>query len=408
MFRNIYRKFLWTIFRRAMKVTTELMYASIYRNFRKFKKDQNRQASLDMATDLTAKLSDANQLLRLINEGEDGEGKEIAKELLEDDSVVDALVRVFTVRKIIYPWVYSSTEKVVLDEAIRALGAHPLAESPKSVLRLIKDASKRLKSVRKELAEWDLEEANDVLFAWMFPKKLSLKDLVPLFGIFTGACLFGSYVFTFTVFKTLQSNVVGLKHSDYLQFATTHNFWIIPLLLFWAWLFLLGGHRRDQESHRSAELGIPFKRYKKIDIINMIAICLSIALLNIKVVQKLLGIEVEVWVPIVFLDLFLLLMLIVIRLPYERVFDQWYAVRFTSVLSLMLVLYMSLNGWWLAEELKESRTTNWHYLFDDIKVTSDDYSFVYEGGSSVVFYERDSGKFLVKDKEAMKSFVGNI
>ena len=414
MFTIIYIKFLLKIlfifFRQAMKENVALVRLSIYRNFRKLKKDQNRQASSEMASDLTMKLSDESQLLRLINEGEDGEDKGIAKELLEDDSVVDALVRIFTLRKIIYQWADSNDEKVeVLDEAIRALDASPLAESLKDISPLVKDTSKRLKSVRKELAEWASEEANDALFALRFPKKLTLKDLARLFGILIGAYLLGSYIFTLAVFKILQSNVVGLNYSDYLPFATTHNLWVLLFLLFYAWFILPEHHRRDQESYLSAEHGIPFKRYNKMEVIAYLGIIyLSIAFANIPVFQKLLGIEAEGWMQIVFFDLFILLMLILRQIPYERIFVQWYALHITLLLALMLVFYMGLNGWRLADKLKESSSTNWHYLFDDIKVTSDDYSFVYEGDSSVVFYERDSGKFFVKDKKAMKSFGGNL
>ena len=429
MFTIIYRNFLLIIFHREMKENVYLVYLSIYRNFRKLKKDQirklkkdqirklkkdqirklkkdqNRHARSEMAIGLTMKLSDESQLLRLINEGEDGEDKGIAKELLEDDSVVDALVRMFTVQKVIYQSSADSSDKkvVVLDEAIRALDASPLAESLKYLSPLNKDTSKRLKSVLKEL------KADHALFAWMFPKKISLKDLTRLFGIFTGVYFFGSYVFTFIVFEALQSSVVSLKHSDYLQFATTHNFWAVPLLLFLTWFIPLGRHHRNQEFYLPAELGAPFKRYEKMEIIACWFIVFAFIVdVNTPVFKKLLDIEIEGWMGIVFVDLFLLLTPIVIWFPYRRVFYEWYVLRFTLLLALMLVFHMGSTGLRLAEELKESSSRNWHYLFDDIKVTSDDYSFVYEGDSSVVFYERDSGKFFVKDKKAMKSFLGNL
>ena len=88
-------------------------------------------------------------------------------------------------------------------------------------------------------------------------------------------------------------------------------------------------------------------------------------------------------------------------------FAQAYVINITFVFCIFVVFSMGFSGWKLSEELKEPTSTKWHYIFDNIKVASKDYSLVYEGDSSIVFYKRDIGEFLVKNARDMKSRVGN-
>lgn len=121
-----------------------------------------------------------------------------------------------------------------------------------------------------------------------------------------------------------------------------------------------------------------------------------------------LGIENDSWTKIVLFDGLLLLIIAVKQIPFKRVLEHWYATLIAVTLSLFLIGQMGLEGWELAEVLSKPSPTEWQYLFGDGAVTSDNYSFVFEGDSYVVFYERESGEFLLKDAGAVKSFVGKL
>ena len=268
MFTLVYKKIVLMLFRRATKVTFALLYVSIYSSLRRLEPEENRGASWNSALERAKSISDENWLMCLINEGEPKTDKVWVRQSLEDDSVVDALIRIFTVRRVFHQWAMlkdSAEQVTVLDEAFGVLDSSPLAESPKDLLRLNRDTSKRLKAIRQELAASDRVEAENAVYAALFPKRLSLSEVLQLCGIVSFAYFLGSYLFTFTVFNRLQSKVVGLETSDYFYFATTHVFWVLPSLLVGVWFALPENISRAMKAYLSAEYGVSPKRHTSFD-----------------------------------------------------------------------------------------------------------------------------------------------
>ena len=407
MFTFVYTKLLFTLFRRAKMVHARLLYVCTYSYLLRLEPDQKRGASAKAALELTKIMFDVSQLLRLVSQGGDGEDERRLRRLIDNDAVVDAMSRTYTTHKMFCEWAMleDSAEPITqLDEAFRVLGTSPLAKSPRDLPYLIRDAKKRLKSAQSELAASEREEANNEVYAVLFPKRLSLSELLQFFGFISSAYIVGAYLFALVVFKRLESQVVGLQHFDYLQFATVHVLWVLPFLLIGALLALPENFDRARSDYLATEYGVMSKRYTKFDI----ALYLALAGLNIPVFQKLLGMDVEGWAQIVLLDGALLMLFAVKQIPFERLFDHWYMTQLAVLSALMLMAQMALVGWKVAEDLKEPSSTEWQYRFGDMTISSDEYSFVYEGEAYVVFYERSSGKMLVKDSAAVKSFVGNL
>lgn len=295
MFTLVYKKIVLMLFCRATKVTFlparkvtfALLHVSIYSSLRRLEPEENRRASWNSALERAKSISDENWLMCLINEGETKTDKRWVQQSLEDDSVVDALIRIFTVRRVWHQWAMlkdSAEQVTVLDEAFGVLDSSPLAESPKDLLRLNRDTSKRLKAIRQELAASDRVEAENAVCAALFPKRLSLSEVLQLCGIVSFAYVLGTYLFTFTVFNRLQSKVVGLETSDYFYFATTHVFWVLPSLLVGVWFALPENISRAMKAYLSAEYGVSPKRHTSFDFLMYAAL----AVLNIPVLQWLL------------------------------------------------------------------------------------------------------------------------
>lgn len=391
-------------YRRASKDCTSLLLLSIYNSLRKFKPKQTRKQSSEQTIVFCQKFSDKNELLRLINESKSGLGIGITDKLLLDTSVIDALICFFTCRKILFQWAKINTKEMdVINEILQVLGSFTLAEEKahKSVDNLNKYASNQLKNVRKELNVRETAEAENVLYALKFPKKLSLRDLSLIIGILPVAYFVGSFVFTFICFELLQSNVVGLNYNDYWIFALPHTYLILPITLFGVLVGVAGTNERFKISYLKEE---DFKAFMRTDDILYYMFVLTI---NIPLLTKLLGFDTGGWVYPILLDLLIISMIVIRKFPYEHMFEQPFVINIAFIFFILVVFGMGINGWKLSEELKEPTSTKWHYIFDNIKVASNDYSFVYEGNSSIVFYKRDIGEFLVKNKKDMKSFVGN-
>ena len=143
-------------YRRASKVCVKLLYLSIYNSLRKFEPEKKSKISSDEAIVLAKNFSNENELLSLINEAKSGLGIGITNKLLEDSSVINALICFFTCRKILFQWAKINTkELVVFDEILQVLGPSALGEEKahKPIDTLYKYASKQLKNVRKELYE---------------------------------------------------------------------------------------------------------------------------------------------------------------------------------------------------------------------------------------------------------------
>ena len=407
MFTLIYTKIVLALFRRAVKVSSTLLYSVVYASVRSLQAGESRADSSATALERVKAISDESQMLRMAEASEVEPEYEWATQLLSDQSVVDALTRLFTVRRVFHQWatLNDSTERVEeLDKALLILKTAPMAGAVKDLPRLIRGASARLKAVRKEIATADRAEAEDAVYAQLFPKRLSLPEVAQLLGVVSFAYVLGSYLFTFTVFNRLQSKVVGMQANDYLQFATTHCLLVIPFLLFGAWIALPNNVTRAQQAYIYADFGVAPKRYTSFDI----AMYVSLVGLNIPVFHKLLGMEADGWTHIVLFDCFLLILFVVRQIPYERFFEHWYSVQIALVFAIILIANMGLKGWAVAEELREPSSKQWKYQFEDGEVTSDIHSFVYEGDSSVVFYERDSEVFVVRDTAELKSVKGRL
>ena len=402
-------------YRRASKVCGKLLYLSIYNSLRKFEPEKKSKISSDEAIVHTNNFRNENELLSLINEAKSGLGIGITNKLLEDSSVINALICCFTCRKILFQWAeINAKELVVFDEILQVLGSSTLAEEKahKPIDALYKYASKQLKNVRKELNERSSEEASNFIFGTLFPKKLSIRELSIVITLISCAFLVGSYLFTTICFKLLQSNVVGLKYYDFWQFALPHTYIHLLITLFvFCFLSLENQHAHLKKAYINEELGIAPKRNYIDDVLPY----LFVVMVNIPLFTKLFGFDDGSWVYFILFDwvysilfdLLIILMIVIRKLPYEHMFAQPYVINITFIVSILVVFNMGISGWMLSEELKEPTSTKWHYIFDNIKVASKDYSLVYEGDSSIVFYKRDIGEFLVKNARDMKSRVGN-
>ena len=393
-------------YRRARDVCEKLLFLSIYNSLRKFEPEKTRKISSDEAIVLAKNFSNENELLSLTNEAKSGLGIGITNKLLEDSSVINALICCFTCRKILFQWAeINAKELVVFDEILQVLGPSALAEEKahKPIDALYKYASKQLKNVRKELKERSSDEANNFIFGILLPKKISIGELSTLLGFILGAFFVGSYMFTIICFKLLQSNVVGLKYNDFWQFALPHTYIGLLIGLFAFWFLLENQHANLKKAHINEEHGIAPKR----NYIDYVPVYFCVIWINIPLFTKLFGFDDGSWIESILIDLFIIFMIIIGKIPFEHMFAQAYVINITFVFCIFVVFSMGFSGWKLSEELKEPTSTKWHYIFDNIKVASKDYSLVYEGDSSIVFYKRDIGEFLVKNKRDMKSRFGN-
>lgn len=398
-------KLLRVIFQRATSVSSALLYVTLYSFYRRHEPEKSRELASSVTLERAKRISNVDWLIRKPDDRESDADTPWVKQVLQDNAVRDALVRVLTVRRVIYQWakLEQSPDNIKkLEEAMGLLESPPLAESPWDLLSLRRSASKRLKALRRELAEADRAEAEGVVYSTLFPKRLSVSELLQLSSIVSFAYLVGSYVFTTTVFRRLDSKVVGLDASDYVYFATSHNFWTIPLLLFGAWLVLPENISKAKRAYLSEQYGTTERRFTSFDA----AAYVALAALNIPVFQWLIGVENESWADILLFDGVLLLIIAAKQFPFEKIFEQWYATHIVILFSLLLVGQMGMRGWAFAGELKQQSETDWQYTFESDAVTSSDYSFVFKGDVFLVFYEREGGKFLLKDVESIETFAG--
>lgn len=296
---------------------------------------------------------------------------------------------------------------------------------------------KRLKELRRrEMTSRDIAEADAEFYATLFPSKLSLSEVLLLFSALPVSFVIGSYLLVGLVFWSLQSNVVGLHPSEYLNFATYHVTWEVilsPLLFIVCYYFGITAVKRAYISNalsyghfgETRESRIPVKNLKSFTRAAMKAksftsvdaiyysLCFGFAALHIPAIMvmsskgnELVNCNV-VW-PVLIVDVVLIIKFFLDRIPYMYLLKHGIAIYFTSIFSLVIVTTMCFKGYSLARELRSATSSEWQYVFSDGVVTSSEYSYVYEGSAYFIFYKREGEEFVLKKVVDVQGFSGTL
>jgi len=400
------QKLIVWIFGRAVRSSNELVYLSIYKKLRSLGMDTTREADFDQAMDLFKILiMPACFLSSAGNVGSSVEVKENA--VVSCGDVRTALGYLFSIHWFMNTWVKNderSLKAEYYESALRVLGIEPLIKSIRDVLDLTKEVRIKTKTLRRELASCDWEEATDAVYSELFPKLLDLNQFFSLFGILSSAYLAGTYIFTHVVFFSIDSEIVGLNHTDYFIFATNHCLANVPLVLLGIWFVLPQRLARLKKAHLSLDLGVKPKQFTSFDAL----IWVLLGIVNIPAIQCTLGFREDGWQQVAIFDAFLLLLVVLRQFPYERIVSSWFTVHIFVILGAQLMFLMLMTAWNFSEILKQPSVKQWVYEFDKASFTSNEYSLVFKGEKSIVFYHRDSKKLEVMDSEAAKSFSGKL
>lgn len=406
---------LW-IFRRAFRNAQTLVYLSVYKRLRDLNTDTTRETDGNKAVDLCKKLAVPAHVLDTADKIDSAtEAKEHA--VVSCDDVRNALGYYFSIQCFFYSWVESNNEAFLNaqadhEAALKVLGIETWPKSTRDLLELTKEISIKIKALRKELYKRDRKEAADVIYSIWFPETLNFNQLASLFGILSFAYIAGTYIFTHVVFFKINSEIVGLNQKDYFAFTTQHCVSKIPLVLLGFYIAMKNQVTRAKNIYLSQDFGISPKRLTGFDAL----IWFALITMNIPVFLYIVGLRDGVWQQVltfdvqqvVIFDVFLLITVVIRELPYERIVLSWFAIHTAFVSAMMLMFLMLMTGWDFAESLKKTPEEEWNYVFDDTSFSSDEYSLVFEGERSIVFYHRNSQELEVINAQRVKSFTGRL
>lgn len=398
------RVFSW-IYRRAFKVSAALVHRSIYWRLRKADDSGSRESSIAAASEIYEQVALTESLLATDSEVTPNRIVEIKEHADDCEAVRFALGYFYALQHFIHTWIESeeSLEKAQrVEELLCEIGWNDRIYTVSDVLEATETMKKKLSSLSNELGTIAADESREAVYAVLFPRRMDLSEVLTLSSVVSFFYLIGTYVFTIVVFRGVGSQVVGLTTGDYVAFATSHTWASLLLVAFGIWFVLPEKFKRAQQEYLSRDIGVKPKRFTYFDV----AIWLMLVTLHIPLIQYLLGQREDGWHGVILIDAFILLMLLVREIPYERIFHSWYAVQIAVITGLILVFMMATSGWSFSMKLKEPTEKDWVYEFEGSAVSSSEYSLVFQGAEAVVFYRRASGAIVVFNAELLKSFRG--
>lgn len=437
---------LWRVILLAYRLTI----VGAYRYLSRLNPDQDRSEIWRTAIEFSGIVVDENRLLTLLGGKE--EDDHLLHSAFEDVLVLDALSRMYSARRILEQLnqrllvqLSTSTEKWVsedsvvvqkqlqqiesktterlnaIDGVLDVIEPINIVVSPWPLLQLKRDTSRKLKEVKKELDPADQAEARQIIYESLIPDHISFSELGQLGGIILFAYLFGTYIFVRIVYSSLESDVVGLQLSDYLQFAAYHTTWELIVAPF---VFVFGMIHNIERSkpvvlpYVVGDRAIPsFNRNQNRS--RNLGLFLSLVALNIPLWSESFGTSISVVTESVLgqaitvdqaliLNVTIVLILVLGYVPYKYIVKQAFLLYVTSVFSLLIVGSICWQAISTAEELRSPSSSDWKYDFNDGVVTSSDYSYVYESDVYLIFYKREDEEFVLKKVDAMQSFSGTL
>lgn len=404
---------------RALRSSMELVLYSVYKRLRSVGIDTSRGEDKTKAKDLTYILIEPTSFISLeSNVSSNNEDKE--KAVLSCDYVRSALGNYFFVLWQFATWLGSDKYYLEIEScenALEILGIEPFTKSFSDVLYLTKEIRNKTKTVRQEVGSRDLEEATDAVYSKLLPKPLSFLEWYYLIGIVTFFYLVGTYLFTMTVFDEIGSEIVGINYTEYLTFATNHCLLNVPMVVVGMCIALSEEFAKAKNIYLSSDFGNKTKRFTSFDVLMWI----SLVIINMPLLQYILGFQDNGWLKVfpifgfqnndwklvLVLDIFLVLIIFLRFLPYERLVPSWFAIHICIVLGMMLMSSMVIEGLKFSESLKKPSAKEWIYTFNNTSLSSDDYSLVFDG-ERLVFYQRESKKLIVMNSKTLISFSGKL
>ena len=431
-----------------------LLRVTIYQSMLRLNPERSWKQNWDYAVATSKIISDEDEILKLVGDEEEKDSY-FLHDPLEDKLVVDAIVRIFSVRRFLWKsfqsellplstsgWVtlakksdVESLQQVLkgvaevinsLDDALSVLAPSHVVESSGDLVRLYRNTSNRLKERRQVIVSIHERETQKVIYRVLFPRQLTLQDARNLFGLLGIAFVLGSYLFASIVFGRLQSDVVGLLPFDYLWFAGYNTILVVFTALLINAIVLLYVMNHVQRGHVPANFGKGVRFGKSVsfgknvrDYIEQIvyigvqaATYFAIGVLNTPAWLQILGRGIEVdstyWWMVLTIDSMILLIMFLEKIPFIRIFENGFVVAVTSLCSVIMVGGMCFTGVHKADELRSPSASEWKYDFNDGVVTSAEHSYVYHGNAYVIFYKRNDEEFLLKKVDDFQSFSGTL
>mgnify|MGYP000884379972 CR=1 FL=1 len=402
IFRNRLKR--WN-YSRAIHSSRKLVLWSVYKRLRSLGIDISREEVITKAVDLKYTLIKPTSFISLVS-NVSSDNEDIEKALLSCDYIRSALGNYFSVWWQAAHWLESDKYYLKIEcyeNALKVLGIEPSAKSFFDVLNLTKKIRNKIKTIRQELGSRDQEEATDAVYSELFPEPLNFLEWSYLIGMVTSFYLVGTYLFTHTVFYKIGSEIVGINQAEYFMFATNHCLLMIPMVVVGMCIALSEEFAKAKNIYLSHDFGNKTKRFTSFDVLMWI----SSVILNIPLFQYIFGFQDNGWQQVLVWDFFLVLLLFMRFLPYERIVSSWFAIQISLVLGMLLMCLMVTEGLNFSESLKEPSAKDWVYTFNNTSFSSDDYSLVFDG-ERLVFYDRESKKLVVMNSKALISFSGNL